>query len=121
MATGLHRGKGLEAATAYTCLWEFIVEPQHVKEFERHYGPQGSWVELFRQAPGFIQTLLLRDSTDPRRFVTIDRWENDEAYRRFRSQFSRQYADLDRRCEKLTMRETLIGEFSEPNNRWRGP
>ena len=99
--------------TAYTSLWEFIVEAEHLAEFEHHYGTQGSWAQLFRQSPGYIQTLLLRDSTDPCRFVTIDRWENDEAYRKFRSTFSRQYVDLDRRCEKLTTRETLIGEFSE--------
>ena len=100
--------------TSYTCLWEFIVEPEQVDEFERHYGPAGSWVRLFRQAPGFIRTILLRDSSDPRRFVTIDHWEGREAYLNFRSNFSRQYADLDQRCEKLTVRETLIGEFSEP-------
>jgi quinol monooxygenase YgiN len=98
--------------SAYTYLWEFIVEPEHVDEFERQYGPQGSWVQLFRQASGYIETLLLRDSTSPHRF--IDRWDNDEAYRRFRWQFSQQYAALDRRCEELTVRETLIGEFSEP-------
>jgi quinol monooxygenase YgiN len=100
--------------TAYTYLWEFIVEPEHVDEFRRHYGPEGSWVELFRQASGYIQTLLLRDSTDRRRFVTIDRWENAEAYHAFRSAFSRQYAELDRRCERLTARETSLGSFDEP-------
>ena len=100
--------------TAHAYLWEFIVEPEHVEEFERHYGPQGSWVALLRQAPGYIQTLLLRDSTDRRRFVTIDRWENAEAYQGFRLAFSRQYADLDGRCERLTTRETSLGSFDEP-------
>src|SRR5215831_8970970 len=54
-------------------VWEFIVEPQHVDEFKREYGPQGSWVKLSRQAPGYLQTLLLRNSTDSCRFVLIDR------------------------------------------------
>ena len=98
---------------AYTYLWEFIVEAEQVGEFERQYGSQGSWVELFRQAPGYIQTLLLRDSTDSLRFVTIDRWESAEAYLRFRSVFSAQYAELDLRCKKLTTRETLLGNFDE--------
>ena len=100
--------------SAYTYLWEFIVEPEHVEEFERHYGPEGSWVELFRQAPGYVETLLLRDSMDPRRFITIDRWESAEAYRTFRTVFSQQYTDRDRRCEGLTVRETLLGHFDEP-------
>jgi heme-degrading monooxygenase HmoA len=99
---------------AHTYLWEFIVEPERVEEFQRHYGPQGSWVELFRQAPGYIQTLLLQDSTDRRRFITIDRWENAEAYHAFRSAFAGQYADLDKRFERLTTRETSLGSFDEP-------
>jgi len=105
---------GICTVTAYTYLWEFIVEPEHLDEFQRHYGSQGSWVQLFRQAPGYIETLLLQDSTNPHRFITLDRWNNDAAYRKFRSEFSQQYAALDSRCEKLTIRETLIGEFSEP-------
>ena len=105
---------GVAPVTTYTYLWEFVVESEHVDDFERHYGPQGSWVQLFRQAAGYIDTLLLRDSTNPQRFITIDRWENEEAYREFRTEFSQQYATLDRLCENLAMRETLIGEFSEP-------
>jgi heme-degrading monooxygenase HmoA len=99
---------------AYTSLWEFIVEPEQVEEFERHYGSEGSWVALFRQAPGYIQTLFLRDSMASHRFVTIDRWESADAHRNFPSAFSVQYADLDRRCERLTTRETLLGHFDEP-------
>ena len=99
---------------AYTYLWEFIAAAEHVGEFERQYGSQGSWVELFRRAPGYIQTLLLRDSTDSLRFVTIDRWESAEAYLRFRSAFPGQYAELDHRCRKLRTRETLLGNFDEP-------
>ena len=99
-----------------TYLWEFLVEPDHIEEFERHYGPQGSWVELFRQAPGYIQTLLLRDCENQRRFITIDRWESAAAYRAFRSRFSPQYADLDNRCRGLTTKENLLGSFDEPDD-----
>ena len=100
--------------TVYTYVWEFIVAPERADDFEHHYGGHGPWVDLFRQAPGYLQTLLLRDATDPRRYFTIDRWESAEAHRKFRAAFSRQYADLDSRCEVLAMRETLIGEFNEP-------
>jgi len=99
--------------TRYTYLWEFIVEPDHIHEFEQHYGPEGSWAQLFRQAPGYIQTILLHDAADPRRFITIDRWESAEAYRLFRATLSRQYAELDARCERLTASETSIGSFDE--------
>jgi heme-degrading monooxygenase HmoA len=96
---------------AYTYLWEFIVKPGQLDEFQRLYGPDGPWVVLFRQAPGYIESLLLRDRADPQRFITIDRWKSADAHRSFRSAFSREYAELDARCEHLTLRETSLGEF----------
>jgi len=97
----------------YTYLWEFIVKPEHVAEFQRHYGPDGSWVALFRQAPGYIGTLLLRDRTNPQRFITIDRWQSADAHNSFRSAFSREYAELDARCSHLTAQESALGVFDE--------
>jgi len=98
-------------STAYTYLWEFIVEPSRLKEFQQQYGPEGPWVALFRQANGYIDTLLLQDRADPHRFITVDRWTSIEAHRAFRSAFSREYAALDAWCEHLTVRETPLGEF----------
>jgi heme-degrading monooxygenase HmoA len=97
----------------YCYLWEFHAHPERQAEFERRYGPDGEWVALFRQAPGHIETLLLRDRSQSLRYVTIDRWESLDAYRTFRSQFSRQYEELDRLCEGLTTHEAPLGEFSD--------
>ncbi|HJS90571.1 MAG TPA: antibiotic biosynthesis monooxygenase family protein [Steroidobacteraceae bacterium] len=99
--------------TAYTYVWEFKVEPDRNQEFQRHYGQEGSWVRLFRQAPGYIQTFLLQDSADRRRFITIDRWQSAEAYQSFRAAYAKDYAELDGRCEALTASETYIGGFDE--------
>jgi heme-degrading monooxygenase HmoA len=97
----------------YTYLWEFIVKPEHVVEFQRHYGPEGSWVTLFRRAPGYIDTLLLRDRTNPVRFITIDRWQSADAHGAFRSAFAQEYAQLDARFSHLTAQETSLGVFDE--------
>jgi len=99
--------------TGYTYLWEFRIRPDRRDEFERHYGPGGTWANLFRRSRGYLGTLLLRDEADPSRFVTIDRWENAETYRAFREHFSDDYRRLDERCEDLTVDERLIGEFAE--------
>lgn len=96
----------------YSYLWEFHVRPERQAEFERHYGPEGSWVALFRQAPGYLETLLLQDRSNPLRYVTVDRWQSIEAYRAFRVQFARQHEELDRLCQTLTVSETPLGEFS---------
>jgi heme-degrading monooxygenase HmoA len=113
---GPEPGNSPEAATmtVHTTIWEFIVEPEQVDEFQRHYGAKGTWAELFARGEGYLQTLLLQDATDPRRFVTIDRWASAADYRAFRAQFSRAYSDLDIRCERLTAHETLVGNFDEP-------
>ena len=98
----------------YVYLWEFRTSALRRAEFERHYGAQGTWVQLFRRAPGYVGTELLHDGADPLRFVTIDRWMSASDYQSFRERFAREYAELDARCEELTVSETLIGRFGEP-------
>ena len=100
-------------ATGYAYLWEFLVQPARQAEFERHYAPDGSWVALFRQAPGYLGTQLLHDRSNRLRYVTIDRWTDIEAYRAFRTRFAEAYAALDRQCEGLTTREAPLGEYGE--------
>jgi heme-degrading monooxygenase HmoA len=97
----------------HTTLWEFRVRPGSEAEFERLYAPEGGWATLFRQAPGYLGTQLLRDRSNRLRYVTIDRWTDIEAYRAFRTRFAEAYAALDRRCEGLTTHEAPLGEFGE--------
>jgi heme-degrading monooxygenase HmoA len=97
----------------YTYVWEFHVDASRRAEFERCYGPAGPWAQLFARADGYVETVLLHDDSNPPRYVTIDRWASVEAHRAFRDRFAAEYAALDRECEDLTSRETLLGEFSE--------
>lgn len=97
----------------YTCIWEFQVAPEYQAAFERHYGPAGIWVQLFRQAAGFIETLLLKDRSKPGRYLTIDRWRSKEDCVSFRRQFASEYAHLDNDCKRLTQHENMLGTFSE--------
>jgi len=97
----------------YAYLWEFRVAEAQRPAFERQYGPEGAWVRLFRQAPGFIGTILLKDRSDPSRYVTVDRWETVDAHREFLARYAREYRELDEQCAGLTISETRIGEFCE--------
>ena len=97
---------------AYTYIWEFEVHPQHVDAFRQHYGESGAWTQLFRRARGYLGTKLLQDDQQPLRFVTIDTWSNVEDYEAFRASYASEYAALDRLCEGLTVKETLIGHFT---------
>ena len=96
----------------YTYIWAFDVRAEHVEAFLRNYGEGGAWTQLFRRARGYVGTQLLQDEDDPLRFVTIDTWSSAEDYEAFRAEHAAEYAALDRLCDGLTSRETLIGQFS---------
>jgi heme-degrading monooxygenase HmoA len=93
-------------------IWEYDVRADAEAEFLRHYGPEGTWVRLFRRAAGHVETLLLRDADEPGRYVTVDRWESAAAYAAFRKRFAAEYAALDEACATLTTGEHALGSFS---------
>jgi heme-degrading monooxygenase HmoA len=95
----------------FAYVWEFQVAAGLQPEFERHYGTDGTWVDLFRQHPGFLGSSLLQDRANPLRYVTIDRWRNKEAFQDFRAQFAAQYEALDALCERLTVKERSLGRL----------
>lgn len=95
----------------YVYLWDYLVVPGRVEDFERAYGSEGEWVRLFRLAAGYVRTELHRDVRKPDRFLTIDYWESRAAWETFRSQFATRFEELDARCAELTVRETEIGRF----------
>lgn len=93
----------------YVVLWSFLVAPDKRSAFEQAYGPDGTWVNLFSKGTGYLGTELLFDGT---RYMTIDRWDSEAAYRQFRSDFDAEYQKLDRECEDLTQEERAVGSFT---------
>jgi quinol monooxygenase YgiN len=70
-------------------LWEYLVKEDCIDRFKQYYAADGEWVKLFKKAPGFISTELIRDLEFPNRFITIDNWKSRKDRDNFRSQFSR--------------------------------
>jgi antibiotic biosynthesis monooxygenase len=98
-------------------VWEFYVSSQYCARFEAEYGLNGSWAKLFRGASGYLETILLRDISNPLRYVTIDRWDSAMAHESFRSRYSSHYDDLDRLCVEFTTQENFLGQFSDASDR----
>lgn len=92
-------------------VWEFMVGEEKREDFERVYGSTGTWAALFERDRAYRGTTLLRDTQNPLRYVTLDRWDSLEAYRAFRELHGGDYASLDRACEDFTTDERLIGVF----------
>ena len=88
----------------------------HAREaFLRAYGPDGQWAALFARARGFLDVTLLEDRESEGRFVTLDRWEDEAAFRAFRADplLAPAYDALDRACAALTTGERRLGAFDE--------
>ena len=101
----------------YSYLWEYTVAPDQEAEFLAHYAPDGTWADLFRRAPGYLGTELYRDREQPDRFLTLDHWRDEAAFRAFRSHFAAEFEALDRRCSRLTIRESSLGELRPASRR----
>ncbi len=100
----------------FLILWEFEVKPGEVAAFEKVYGPEGLWVQLFRGDPHYRETKLLKDPSHPRVYYTLDFWESENDYNRFKQTNQDAYANLDKATENLTIRERNLGCFLQ-----RGP
>ena len=94
----------------YMIIWEYLVAEGKEAEFEPIYGSDGDWRQLFRRSKGYLGTELLRDSSNPRRYITIDRWESAAAFETFLEEYRAEYEAMDARCERLTEHEQQIAE-----------
>jgi hypothetical protein len=90
-------------------VWRFDVPDTVRDEFEREYGPDGSWAVLFRRSAGFLGTELFRDVTRPGSYVTVDRFVGEAAWQAFRAEHAHEYEALGERLAHLTAdQEELI-------------
>ena len=80
--------------------------------FEKAYGPEGEWVQLFRRDARYRGTRLLRDVGRERVYVTVDEWESRAAYDEFRQKWAKEYAQIDEKCGMLTSAERPLGELA---------
>jgi 8-oxo-dGTP diphosphatase len=105
------RGGAKAAPAGHVIVWEFRVRPGCEAAFQAAYSSEGDWAVLFRRAPGYLGTELLR-APEAGRYVTIDRWVSSAAFEAFRDAHRREYEELDRRCADLTIEETPLGRLS---------
>src|SRR6266545_6502854 len=95
----------------FTAVWEFRVSARRRRAFEKAYGSEGAWAQLFRTGEGYMRTELLRDRKAPGRYLTIDYWNYRHAFLAFKKRKRAEYEALDKKCAALTQGEKLLGEF----------
>ena len=95
----------------YVVIWRYRVDPAQEAKFAKAYGPKGEWARFFSAAKAYLVTELLADDERPGEYLTIDRWESEEAYSAFLGEHEAEYDRLDRRFEALTLSETRVGAY----------
>jgi heme-degrading monooxygenase HmoA len=101
----------MKPGAQYVIVWEFRVRQAREAEFVQKYGPEGAWARFFRGSAGYIRTELVRDVADHLRYLTLDYWQTEEEFKRFREQNLAEYERLDKEFEGLTESETRLGAF----------
>jgi heme-degrading monooxygenase HmoA len=90
-------------------IWRFKPAAGAEARFEAAYRSDGAWAQLFRTAPGYVKSELLREQGG--RYVTIDTWRSLADWDDFSRRRREAYAALDKACEALTETEERIGVF----------
>jgi heme-degrading monooxygenase HmoA len=96
----------------FIVVWQFEIAEEKIAAFEAAYGPEGAWSDLFRKSPDYQGTDLLHDVYDSGKYLTLDRWTSEPAFREFRKEHDAEYETLDRACDELVSRETRIGAYT---------
>jgi len=93
-------------------VWQYDVPETSRTEFERAYGAEGDWAQLFSASDGFRGTELFGSTSDPGRYLTVDRFTDEAAWRTFLTEHREAYGRLDAATEALTAdeRELASGE-----------
>ena len=90
---------------------EFVVKEEAQGLFELAYGPGAAWSKLFARCQGFHGTTLLRDTKNPRRYLTIDFWDTEDQREQMLGERRAEFADLDARFSEWTESRTEVGTF----------
>jgi heme-degrading monooxygenase HmoA len=90
---------------------EFVVKEEARGKFELAYGPGGAWSKLFARCPGFRGTTVLRDTKNPRRYLTIDLWDTLAQREQMLAERETEYSNLEAAFGDWTESKTEVGIF----------
>lgn len=96
---------------SYDIIWTYDVDEPDREAFERAYGPEGDWAQLFSRGSGFIEVVLLADAAAPGRYLTIDRWRDEGHFEHFMAQHGEAYVALDGALTGVSGHGTRLGGF----------
>jgi heme-degrading monooxygenase HmoA len=106
----------LTAGVTLTRVWQYDVRSGAEAAFAEAYGADGSWARLFSASDGYLGTELFRSADTPGRYLTVDRFLDHAAWRRFLADHGPAYRRLDEQCADLTLAERELAEVDDGQN-----
>ena len=91
-------------------VWEYDVPESARTDFERVYGGQGDWARLFATSPGFLGSELFASTSEPGRYLTVDRFTDEAAWLAFLAEHRDAYERLDAECGSMTTGERELAD-----------
>lgn len=95
----------------FLVVWSYKVSIVNQYAFETMYGKNGKWVRLFNRFPDYIKTELCKDLNNENHYISMDYWNSRESYYAFRKMTEKEFTEIDKFGEKITLEETRLGEF----------
>ena len=81
--------------------------------FESRAQAAGRWSVLFRQAEGYLGTILLKPAVPGGWWLTIDRWRSAADFEAFGRTWADEYRALDAELEGVAGAEEFVGAFEQ--------
>jgi len=91
---------------------EYVVKDKVRGQFELAFGPGGAWSKLFAKSSGFRGTTLMRDTKDPRRYLTIELWNSEAEREQSMKEQNIEVSELENVFEEWTESKMEMGSFS---------
>ncbi|HSR46619.1 MAG TPA: hypothetical protein VLL77_01405 [Anaerolineales bacterium] len=92
-------------------VWQYKVKAEARERFELAYGPGGAWSNLFAKSQGYRGTVLLRETRESLRYLTIDSWDSETERNAMLVEHQAEYAALDTAFREWTDSESAVGVF----------
>ncbi|WP_371501329.1 antibiotic biosynthesis monooxygenase [Kitasatospora sp. NBC_00374] len=92
----------------YVLVYDYEVAEEQRSRFEEVYGASGAWVRLFGRGRGYLGTDLF-ERVGGGRYLVLDRWADEAAYRAFQEAHGEEYRGLAERTRDHYRTETRLG------------
>ena len=96
----------------YTIIWKYKIKAEFEDIFEKEYGTNGAWYNLFEESEDYRGSILYKSQEEVNSYFLMDTWTTKESYEAFKKSCDEIYRKLSSQFEYLYETEEKIGTFN---------